>query len=173
MKKVLRLTESDLTKIVKRVINESVDYYDKIVNILEPPYFKNLITIGISEDQWDDVLSKVYGESVKHVDYDGTRFNLHNEMGYRIYGEVIGGRWVKYGYDINGNNTYYENSDGEWEKWEYDSDDNQLYFENSYGYWEKQEFNKYGNRVYFENSVEGVVIDKRNNNLNESTDYYE
>jgi len=36
-------------------------------------------------------------------------------------------------FDINGNNTYYENSDGFWSKREYDSNGNKTYYENSDG----------------------------------------
>jgi YD repeat-containing protein len=145
MKKVLRLTESDLTKIVNRVINESVDYYDKIVNILEPPYFKNLRSIGIDEDYWETIFSKFYNQSVD------------------VYSDSL--------YDENGNEIYHETSEGFWYKWEYDDNGNEIYLENSKGFWCKYEYNSSGNVDYYENSF-GEIIDKRNNNLNESTDYY-
>ena len=43
MKKIVRLTESDLTRIVKRVINEgeSEDIYEKLVNKLKQSGFKS------------------------------------------------------------------------------------------------------------------------------------
>ena len=148
MEKVIRLTENDLSKIVKRVIIESVDYYDKIVSILEPPYFKNLISIGINENQYETILSKVFNQTVeKFLD------SLYDEKGKVIYHETSDGDWYKYEYDNNDNETYYENSNGYWRKYGYDINGNNNYYEDSYGF-------KRG---------------ERNNNLNESTDdrYYD
>jgi len=171
MKKVIRLTENDLSKIVKRVISESVDYYDKIVSILEPPYFKNLRSIGINENQYETILSKVFNQTVEKFPE-----NLYDTNDNLIYHENSDGQWVKYEYDDNGNVIYYENSvDGGWRKREYDSNGNVVYFENSDGVWIKKEYDDNGNQIYYENS-DGEIRDKRNNNnLNESTDdrYYE
>jgi len=128
-------------------INESVDYYSKLINVLQPPYFRNLESIGIDKDQWETIFSKLYGEPVNIDEYN----NIKNESGETFYQEDPDGFWVKYEYNSNGNETYHENSDGFWEKWEYDNN---------------------GNRIYFENS-NGEIIDKRNNgNINESVDHY-
>jgi len=56
-------------------------------------------------------------------------------------------------YDVNGNETYFENSRGYWIKYEYDSNGNQTYFENSLGWWIKREFDTNGNEIYYEDSI--------------------
>ena len=112
-------------------LNESIDdkYYEKIVSILEPPYFQNLESIGIDVDYWKDIFNKLYGERV-YIDFDG---NIRNKKGKVIYYEQSDGYWRKYGYDNNGNIVYYENSDRQWVKYEFDSNGNTIYFEDSNG----------------------------------------
>lgn len=56
--------------------------------------------------------------------------------------------------DKMGNEIYRENSDGYWVKYEYDCNSNQIYYENyenSNGYWSKREYNAEGNQIYYEN----------------------
>jgi YD repeat-containing protein len=153
-------------------LNESTDdrYYDKIVNILEPPYFKNLRSIGIDEYQWETILSKLFNQTVRKDDK-----YLYDSNDNIIYREDSDGQWVKYEYDNNGNKTYHENSRGHWVRYEYDSNGNVVYYENSDGVWIKKEYDDNGNQIYYENS-DGEIRDKRNNNnLNESTEdrYYD
>ena len=64
MKKIIRLTESDLTRIVKRAINESDRVYGhEDINKL----YSNL---GDDEDVWlDDSSGDLSGEVVKKIDY--------------------------------------------------------------------------------------------------------
>jgi hypothetical protein len=159
MKKVIKLTESDLTKIVKQVLVESEDFYSKLINILDKPYFQNLISIGIPEEQWETILSKLYNKPVT-IDEIFKGFQIIYK-GRQLYGESIGIRWVSYDYDDLDNVIFYENSDGEWEKSEYDDNGFEIYFENYRGYWYKREYDEYGNIIYYEDS-DGDIEDYRN-----------
>lgn len=55
-----------------------------------------------------------------------------------------------YGYDANGNKTYYESPEGYWHKQTFDDHDNKLCFESSDGYWVRREFDKNGDETYAE-----------------------
>lgn len=74
MKKIVRLTESDLIRIVKRVINEgeSEDIYEKLVNKLKQSGFKST-----DKENWETMTKN--NMSVK-VQFSG---------GYNIYAMVI------------------------------------------------------------------------------------
>jgi hypothetical protein len=129
--------------------------------------------MGISDEQWDTIFSKIYNQRVFHNHYGPNHYKIYDQYGMDIYSEVIGGRWVSKEYDDDGNQIYYENSDGEWEKTEYNENGYIIYVENSKGFWVKWEYDDNGNEIYFENS-NGEIIDRRNNgNLNESVDYYD
>ena len=157
-------------------LNESTDYYGKLLNILKRPYFRNLESMGISEDQYETIFSMLFGEPVL-IDMDEDqrrgywRKRIINERDDIIYYEDSNGRIDYSEYDENGNEIYNENSDGDWSKYEYDSNGNIIYREDSDGYWRKNEYDSNGNKIYREDS-DGVVFDHRNNNLNESIDYY-
>ena len=189
MKKVIRLTESDLTKIVKRVITESIDddkYYDKIVSILEPPYFQILESIGIPKNQYETILSRIFDQPVTVGDWF-----IKDMNGKRVYEELKSGYWEKREYDENGNIIYIEKSDGSWVKREYDKYGNEtysensngfwvkslydfdllIYFEKSDGFWEKREYDNDGNEIYSEDSNGFWVKSLYDDNGNEI--YYE
>ena len=153
-------------------INESVDYYDKLINILEKPYFSNLLTMGISDEQWDTIFSKIYNQRVFHNHYGPNHYKIYDQYGMDIYSEVIGGRWVSKEFDDDGFQIYYENSDGEWEKTEYNENGYIIYVENSKGYWEKREYDDNEIEIYYEDS-NGDIIDNRNKSINESVDHYD
>jgi hypothetical protein len=135
-----------------------------------------LESMGISEYQYETIFSMLFGEPVL-IDMDENqrsgywRKRIFNERDDIIYYEDSNGRIDYSEYDENGNEIYNENSDGDWSKYEYDSNGNIIYREDSDGYWRKNEYDSNGNKIYFETS-DGVVFDHRNNNLNESTDYY-
>ena len=148
-------------------LNESIDdkYYDKIVSILEPPYYQNLESMGIPKNQWERIFFMIFNQIV----YINSEYIMNNN-GDEIYYEDSDGYWYKFELDENGNEIYHEDSKGYWCKTDYDENDNRIYYENSEGYWKKYEYNENGNEIYFEDS-DGVIIDKRNNgNLNESTE---
>ena len=111
-------------------------YINHIVKDIEVPYFINMRDqYGLSTDEYEMVLSKLYGEPV-----------------------TIMGRYV---YDDQGNRIYYENiSDGYWVKKEYDAKGKIIYFENSNGNWIKREYDEQGNIIYYEDS-DGNITDNR------------
>jgi len=110
-------------------------YIDYIVKDIEVPYFINMRDqYGLSPDEYEMILSKVYNQLV-----------------------TIEGDYV---YDEQDNKIYYEDSDGYWEKREYDVQGNIFYYEDSRGYWVKREYDTNGNLTYWENS-DGDIVDKR------------
>ena len=117
MKNLIKLSEGDLSNIIKRVIresiNESVDYYDKIIPLLEKPYFQNLISMGIPEEQWEKIFSKLYGEPVQLIETSDS-YRLTKENGQMLYFENSYGNWYRYESNKNGGVSYSENKDGNW-----------------------------------------------------------
>ena len=88
MKKIVRLTESDLTRIVRRVLKESKeDSIKKVSKYIKQPYIKSLMDMGIEVKYWGDILSQLLNEKV------GIRQGLQ------------GGLFV---YDSNGKDIYIE-----------------------------------------------------------------
>jgi hypothetical protein len=149
-------------------INKTQKFINKVSEILEVPYFKNLELYVVPEELWNDILSIIYNKEVSKV-YKSLHDNNNNELyfenpdgywvkqeydnnGNKIYRENSNGYWVKREFDSNGNKIYYESSDGYWEKQEFDSKGNKIYVEDSNGYWEKREFDSNGKRIYYEDS---------------------
>jgi len=141
------ITENQLKKIIDEVtIYESTeDYYDKIVNELEPPYFRNLRTMGIPKKQYETIFSKLYNQPVSL-----SKDEVVDSNGNRLYFEESRGEWEEYKYDDNGNQIYYENSEGEWSKREYDNNNNLIFTKQIGGYWEKREYDDIGNLIFIE-----------------------
>jgi len=137
-------------------LNESVDYYDKLLSILQPPYFENLRSIGIPEEHYETIFSKLFDQPV-YIDFSGT---IRNKKGKVIYIETSDGFWGKSEFDNNGNVIYYEQSDGYWRKQEYDNNGNVIHYENSNGYWIKQEYDEKGKLIYIENP-DGEILNLR------------
>ena len=116
-----------------------MDHYNKILSLLEKPYFRNLNSIGIYNKQWEEILTKVFDQPIK----------------FRV---------CRYGMEILNDKhkrIYYERSDGDWEVWKYDDNENDVYYENSSGEWEKTEYNENGYIIYVDTS-EGIIRDNRN-----------
>ena len=96
-------------------MNEKYErYINYIVNDIEPPYFKNMRDLyGLSEDEYEMVLYKVYNQPISIVDSSYTLGNIvFNKDGNEIYFEDSNGYWEKYEYNTNGDRIYYENSNG-------------------------------------------------------------
>ena len=101
---------------------------DKIIDVLEEPYFKSLDNIGIDDKELiQDIFNTLYNNQV-NIQYDK----------YLI---IIS----------DGLKEYYEYYDGFWLKREHNQ--NNLYIENSYGYWEKKVYDENGSIVYYQNSI--------------------
>ena len=118
-----------------------MDHYDKIINILDKPYFKNLITMGIDEEHYNVIFERIYNEKITIVGDKSIFISDENEITFE----------ERYISSENGKTLYYENSNGGWYRYEYDSNGNEIYFENSKGYWIRREFDDNGIIVY-ENS---------------------
>jgi hypothetical protein len=117
-----------------------MDHYDKILSLLEKPYLKNLISIGVTEEHYEPILKKIYDQSVSFY-LDGFKI-INND-------------------DDNGNLIYYENSSGEWYMKEYYSNGKEIYYENSYGYWVKRGYDE-NNRMIYKEDTNGISLDNRN-----------
>ena len=122
-----------------------MDHYDKIVDILDIPYFKNLITMGIDTVHYGEIFKRMYNDTITIIN----NREIINEIGEVIYYENSDGEWYKKEYDDNGNEIYYENSNGYWFKKEFNG--NIVFYINSLGEWVKKEFNN-GKVIYYEDS---------------------
>jgi len=176
----------DIDNTPNNTINENINrtqrFINKISEILNPPYFRNLELYDVPEELWDEIFSIVFNREVKNRWFNKI-FDNNNKLIYEeddghwvkrefdsnekeLYYEDSDGYWEKKEYDSNGNRIYYENSDGHWIKREFDSNNNELYYEDSDGNWEKFEYDSNGKEIYYENS-NGEIIDRRNN-INEN-----
>ena len=92
-----------------------MDYYDKILSLLDRPYFKNLESIGIDEVQYNEIFDRVYKEPVTiEIDYEFNTKDIFNKKGLLLYCELNNNQWRIFDYDGNGNIIYSEKSDGFW-----------------------------------------------------------
>ena len=68
MKKVIRLTESDLVRLVKRVINENEEYLEKIRTLVDAEHFESALqfaeTLGLEEKVNELIIDKVISGSM-------------------------------------------------------------------------------------------------------------
>ena len=85
-----------------------MDHYDKIVNILDRPYFKNLETMGISDIHYEEIFKRLYNETISIYD----KCTIVNKNRKTLYYESNIGDWYRYEYDENGERLYYEDSNG-------------------------------------------------------------
>jgi len=125
-------------------------YIDYIVNDIEAPYFKNMRdAYGVKDDEYEFILSKVFGQPVEWKDNDTTQMGgwynltknyLVDKRGNYIYEEDSDGNWIKREYNTNGKLIYSETSDGYWYKNEWDSNGNLIYTEDSNGYIEDNRY---------------------------------
>jgi hypothetical protein len=116
---------------IKKLDMETNDYYNKIISLLEKPYFQNLISMGISNDHYEIIFERVFKHPVI-IEFKENN-SIYNKEGKRFYIENSLGVWIKREYDENGKLLYYENSWGDWMKYEYNLNGNLIYSENSHG----------------------------------------
>ena len=141
---------------IKGIIKESTDrYYDKVSKVIRPPYFVDLQSLGVPEDEWVDVFISLYKEDVKVSTFFRDK---------QITGGIVT--------DKETNILYYEGEGGDYTMREFDKNNNVTYLYRTDGrgndYWEKSIFNDQGESVYYENS-NGKVSDVRDpNEINES-----
>ena len=83
-------------------------YIEYIVNDIQAPYFKNMRdSYGLSPDEYELVLSKVYNLPVTIIGY-----SVYDEYSNKVYLESSSGFWEKREYDEQGNIIYSEDSNG-------------------------------------------------------------
>jgi hypothetical protein len=155
-------------------MENNIEYLDKVIGIIEKPYFKELGLYGVVDIyEQEYVFSKIYCDKISIdgnviIDSENNERYLEDNEGGWLMNEYNGnesyymnncGFWNKSKYDINGNKIYFENSDGEWSKYEYDSNGNCLYYE-YIGGWFKKEFDEKSYCIYWENSS-GIILDTR------------
>jgi hypothetical protein len=81
-----------------------MDYYDKIVSLLDIPYFKNLNSIGIDEVHYNEIFDRVYKEPVTiEIDYESNTKDIFNKKGLLLYYEDSNGYKEWNGYDEHNN----------------------------------------------------------------------
>ena len=125
---------------------------DKILEVVELPYLKSLITMGIDDkDIIQNIFNTLYNDEVI-INYGNNFIYIYNTKQKKVYTEGSNGFWEKTLYDDNGNEIYLENSYGYWEKKEYSHNNWEVYYQNSQDYWSKKEYDEKGNRIYYEDS---------------------
>jgi hypothetical protein len=136
-------------------------YIEYIVNDLEIPYFKNMRdNYGLSPDEYELVLSKVFNQDVK-VENVGENMYVYDSVFNTLYYENnSNGYWVKKILNAQKKLTYKKDSTGFWQKWEYDNQGNNTYYEDSEGNWYRKEYNEQGREVYYIDSY-GDISDRR------------
>jgi len=105
-------------------MKNSKKYLDKIVDILEKPYNKELGLYGVHYIRDKEyILSKIYGEGVKIIPLTNlTTFEvLINNLS--VYIEHENGRWFGTKYNSKGLEIYSMDSTGYWIEYEYDEND--------------------------------------------------
>jgi hypothetical protein len=141
---------------IKGIIKESTDnrqrYYDKVSKVIRPPYFVDLETLSVPQDEWVEVFKTLYKENVQVSTF------------YRDK-QVTGGIVT----DKETNVLYYEGNRSEFTMREFDKNNNVTYLYQTDGngndYWEKSVFNDQGESVYYENS-NGRISDVRDPEYN-------
>ena len=138
-------------------------YIEYIVNDLETPYFKNMRdSYGLSPDEYEIVLSKVFNQPVK-VDIIVENMYVYDKQRNRntlYYENNSNGYWIKKILNGQGKLTYKTDSTGFWQKYEYDEQGNNTYHEDSEGRWYRKEYNEQGREVYYIDSY-GDISDRR------------
>ena len=144
---------------IKGIVRESEDkddkFYDKLSKVIRPPYFLDLMSLGVPQEEWVEVFKTLYKDNVLVSTF------------YRDK-QITGGIVT----DKETNILYYEGDSGDYTMREFDKNNNVTYLYKTDGrgneFWEKSLFNDRGESVYYENS-KGKVSDVRDpNEINES-----
>ena len=84
MKKIIRLTESDLTRIVRRTLNEMEDKnWDDHKEEDDFSYFDTDMYNGLDDEEWGETDGGGGGEELQDLIKDAKEF-LENECGYDL-----------------------------------------------------------------------------------------
>jgi hypothetical protein len=91
-------------------MKNSKEYLDKIINIIEKPYFLEMGYYGIDDiEEWEYVIRNIFGDDITMFNKLSVLFDSNNKI---LYFEESDGYWYKREYDINGDEIYFENSNG-------------------------------------------------------------
>jgi|688.fasta_scaffold646502_3 hypothetical protein len=101
--------------------NNSKEYLDKIVTILEKPYFYEMRNYGIRDNKEQEyILSNIFGFNIKIENERDFFYGVFNSRHKEIYYEDFYSSWWLEEYDERGNVIYFENGTRTWRKNEYD-----------------------------------------------------
>jgi hypothetical protein len=78
MKKVIRLTESDLVRLVKRVINENEEYLEKIKTLIDNEHFEVALQMAETLGLEEKVIELIIDEIIEK------KFWMFSEVFYRL-----------------------------------------------------------------------------------------
>jgi hypothetical protein len=120
MKKIIRLTESDLTRIVRRVIKENDDYKDRSMN---DPYYsddeddssdevKKLISIIEENNLVDKEDINIYSDHIEIYSINGCDSEYFMENFIRLYPDDIDNGFIR----VDGENYEEEIDDEEYQE---------------------------------------------------------
>ena len=120
MKKIIRLTESDLTRIVRRVIKENDDYKDRSMN---DPYYsddeddssdevKKLISIIEENNLVDKEDINIYSDHIEVYSINGCDSEYFMENFIRLYPDDIDNGYIR----VDGENYEEEIDDEEYQE---------------------------------------------------------
>jgi hypothetical protein len=84
-----------------------------------------------------------------------------------IYCKDSSNYWYKRKFDKNNNLIYHKDSSNFWSKREFDENNNIIYYEDSNGFWYKCEYDNNNNVIYREDSINGIILDKRDETIEE------
>jgi len=91
MKKIVRLTESDLTNLVKRIIkeqDENEEYLEKFKILIDNEQFETALQLGETLDLEDKVLDLILDKIVKEGDFKWWVKKVHSVMKEKKYRRI-------------------------------------------------------------------------------------
>ena len=91
MKKIVRLTESDLTNLVKRIIkeqDENEEYLEKFKILIDNEQFETALQLGETLDLEDKVLDLILDKIVKEGDFKWWVKKVHSVMKEKKYWRI-------------------------------------------------------------------------------------
>lgn len=91
MKKIIRLTENDLTKLVKRIIkeqDENEEYLEKFKILIDNEQFEKALQLGETLDLEDKVLDLILDKIVKEGDFKWWVKKVYSVMKEKKYWRI-------------------------------------------------------------------------------------
>lgn len=119
-----------MKNLIRKILKEETSnkFIEKVVNYVKAPYFKNMEGLGLSEDEYEMVLSRIFDQKVRVI--DGVLYDVNDKVIY----EEDGDYWIKSEYNKQGKKIYEEHSNDFWVRVEYDDQGNRIYQIDSKGF---------------------------------------